>query len=185
MRKLLIKTARGQQSFDIPDEVKTLINWDNIPEICFIYIHDRNKQEDNALTKMDNGLRCFNHLDIEEVIVQMTPMQSISFKIPVLNICYRTIDYMAGMNFKQEENLAIKFVPEQDFLVAYEGHNGKKVCCDFKRCRFLEEGHCNKYKTSLQPYMNTYIVCEQCFCTVSSIIAAKELRENYEKMRSK
>lgn len=184
-RHLIIESLERKESFDIPDDIRVLINWDNIPEISFLFLHNRDIKYFNKLEILNNQIHTFDKMAIKKVILQITKEQSIEFVIPILSICYRTVDYMAGNSFRNEEILSIKFCPEQSVLIGYDSAGMKKICCDFKNCQFLINGKCDKYQTELEPYLNTYLICKQCYCSMGNVIANKELQEEYEKMRGK
>lgn len=182
-RHIIFKDLEKEYIFDIPDDVKVLINWDNIPEISFLFLHNREEQYTNKLKELNDKIQILDKSSIKKVSFYLTKEQAISFEIPILNICYRTADYMAGSNFKNEEILSIKFCPEQSALVGYDNTGARRVCCDFKNCPFLEKEYCSKYKMKLEPFFNTYFVCKQCFCSMNNILLNRELEEEYERMR--
>jgi len=182
-RYIVFKDSEKEHIFNIPDDVRALINWDNIPEISFIFLHNREENYINKLKDLNDEIQTLDRLSVKKVSFYLTKEQNISFEIPILNICYRTADYMAGGNFKNEEILSIKFCPEQSALVGYDNTGARRVCCDFKNCPFLEKGYCNKYKVELESFFNTFFVCKQCYCSMNNVLLNRELEEEYEKMR--
>lgn len=183
MRQIIIKANEKERRIDIPDESKILLNWSNILEISFLCLHNRDEEFKQILKELYENILTIEKSQIKEIVIAISDVQEVSFKVPILAIVYRTVDYMAGMSFKNEEVLSIKFAPDQDFIVSYTEGNERIFCCDFKKCRYLKNGYCMKYEEQLSSYLNSYKVCEQCFTTVRGIFADKEIRQEYEKMK--
>ncbi len=155
-----------------------LFGSDKVKEISFI--KTLKNSDELYFNQLKQKIESSDYLEATSTIIFYSENIYFSYNVPIKTILYRTQGYMRDREFEMQENLSIRFIEDNFFII---DKNNNFVFCDKEKCLHFKENYCSKYKVSLDKKINNnFLICKQCFLETTPSIKNNFYNEFYHNM---